>query len=314
MVGRTTMSPDVDSSRATLRTLLYTALAGVVIWRWHATHPPASPPPPSSVARFAQCDGSSPVLVGTHHKSGTVLLTHLLRDACRALRWTCVFNHDGGRHCASASEARALGARICFLQHGIRFQGLAAAPPGAEAEAYRFVHAVRDPLELVLSGYSYHLRTTERWANRPERRWNGTTYRRYLNALPLEAGLLAEMRHSARDNLKTMPRLHARVGARPCTLTLRFEDFSRDWEGTLSSLWALLGVREAAQLAALARVSEKHNVYRHNTTRGRHVSSTSSDRRTAMRQLLRRNRDAIARIREVRRQIGYPRVGQEGSA
>ena len=54
---------------------------------------------------------------------------------------------------------------------------------------YRFIHAIRDPLEVVLSGYQYHLKTTERWANRVERRYNGTTYRRYLNAISQTDGL-----------------------------------------------------------------------------------------------------------------------------
>jgi hypothetical protein len=75
----------------------------------------------------------------------------------------------------------------------------------------------------------------------------------------------------------------------------------------------LLGVTQPADLAVLARVSEKHNVYRHNSTRGSHVSSASTDRRAAMRELIRRSPDAIARIRSVRRKLGYPLVGLEGT-
>lgn len=336
------------SSGEVRRRVLTLLLAVLLFFRWRAAAPPQS--------KFAQCHSIGPVLVGSHHKTGTVLLTHLLKDACDAMDWRCVFNHDRG-HCASVAEARALDADICLLQHGVQFKGLvpsagssrtppavlAAARPRAagvngsvEAQPrrralgagggssgggtevsfdpnYRFVHAVRDPLEVVLSGYLYHLRTTERWANRPESRWNGTTYRAYLNALSLEEGLRAEVRHSARDNLKTMPRLFDRTARRPCTLTLRFEDFATDWEATLGSLWDLLGVTRPAELALLARVSEKHNVYRHNNTRGSHVSSTSTDRRAAMRELIRRSPDAIARIRSVRRKLGYPLVGLEGT-
>lgn len=326
----------------------------VLLMRWQAvTNRPKT-------SRFASCHSAGPVLVGSHHKTGTVLLTHLLRDACKAMHWKCIFNHDKG-HCASAAEARNMGADICLLQHGIQFKGLvpsgsnggkpqhqaptllaaatavavgmtgtagtagtaAPQPSGRSLREsmsdeptyvpnYRFVHAIRDPMEVVLSGYTYHLRTTEKWANRPEARWNGTTYRAYLNALSLEEGLLAEVRHSARDNLKTMPRLYERTGSRKCTYTVKFEDFATDWEGTLTQLWDLLGVTEPKDLALLTRVSEKHNVYRHNTTRGRHVSSTSASKRAAMRELLRRSPDAMARIREVRRKLGYPLVGEEG--
>jgi hypothetical protein len=427
------------SSGELRRRMLVLLLAALLFFRWQATPPPQS--------KFAQCHSTGPVLVGSHHKTGTVLLTHLLKDACYSMDWRCVFNHDRG-HCASVAEAKALGADLCLLQHGVQFKGLvpatdsqhappavvaiprsgsagsthgsaAAQPPGRALgdsssgsgaadpfdPNYRFVHAIRDPLEVfspapstsmhrlpfpppptrlapfrdntatrtfpktlprlppksfspgpfpalpprpfaayahippnpfasflscpfpptpspppshvplqvVLSGYSYHLRTTERWANRAEKRWNGTTYRFYLNALSVEEGLRAEVRHSARDNLKTMPRLFDRTAHRACTLTVRFEDFATDWEGTLGGLWDLMGVTAPADLKRLARVSEKHNVYRHNNTRGSHVSLASSDRRAAMRELLRRSPDAMERIRSVRRKLGYPLVGLEGN-
>ena len=41
----------------------------------------------------------------------------------------------------------------------------------------------------------------------------------------------------------------------------------------------------------------------------RHVSSTSTDRRVAMREILRKSPTGIARIRAVRRRIGYGPVG-----
>ena len=39
--------------------------------------------------------------------------------------------------------------------------------------------------EVVISGYQYHLRTTERWAKVDDERWNGTSYQKHLNQLPL---------------------------------------------------------------------------------------------------------------------------------
>ena len=116
------------------------------------------------------------------------------------LGWRCAFDNDP-LPCASPEQARDAGLQLCFLQHGIRFKVQHSTLP------YRFIHAIRDPMEVVLSGYQYHLKTTERWANRPERRYNGTTYRKYLNALSLHDGLRAEVKHSLRDSLKTMPRL-----------------------------------------------------------------------------------------------------------
>jgi hypothetical protein len=177
---------------------------------------------PRRPSPFAQCHTHAPILVGTHHKTGTVLLQHIFKEACAILMWRCSFNHRP-LPCSSPEEAVANGLQLCFLQHGVRFKL-------SGGSSYRFVHAIRDPMEVVLSGYDYHLHTTERWANvRYKGRWNGTTYVRYLNALPLSEGLQAELTHSLRDSLKTMPRLLNRTGDNPCTLTVRLEDFEHDW-------------------------------------------------------------------------------------
>ena len=264
-------------------------------------HKPATP--------FQACHGDSPILIGTHHKTGTVLLKHIfLKEVCPRMRWRCSLDHDPVA-CASPEEARANGLDVCFLQHGVRFKLAAALKSGTP---FRFIHAIRDPLEVVLSGYQYHRITTERWANRPDRRYNGTSYRKYLNALPLREGLHAEVRHSLRDALKTMPRLLNRTGGRACTLTVRLEDFERDWDGTTAQLWDLLGV-DAVMAARLDRAVAKHNVYA-----GRpkyynpHVTSNSSSGRVLMRQRVRQLPEAYAKIQNVRRKLGYPAVGREG--
>lgn len=78
---------------------------------------------------------------------------------------------------------------------------------------YRGSHFVRDPRDLVVSGYYYHLWTEEKWCNNPEFGWNRITehpyysqyvesreerhprnvsYKEYLNTLDKETGLIVE--------------------------------------------------------------------------------------------------------------------------
>ena len=101
---------------------------------------------PRRPSPFAQCHTRAPILVGTHHKTGTVLLQHIFKEACAILMWRCSFNHRP-LPCSSPEEAVAGGLQLCFLQHGVRFKLQGNHTP------YRFVHAVRDPMEVVLSGY-----------------------------------------------------------------------------------------------------------------------------------------------------------------
>ena len=75
---------------------------------------------PRRPSPFAQCHTHAPILVGTHHKTGTVLLQHIFKEACAILMWRCSFNHRP-LPCSSPEEAVANGLQLCFLQHGVRF-------------------------------------------------------------------------------------------------------------------------------------------------------------------------------------------------
>ena len=269
--------------------LLFVAL----LFRGHVTMS-RSPPTP-----FQQCHGNSPILIGTHHKTGTVLLRHILYEVCPLLQWRCSIDNKPSA-CISPEQARLGGMHLCFLQHGIRFKVQGSTTP------FRFVHVVRDPLEVVLSGYQYHLRTTERWALRPDKRYNGTSYRAHLNSLRARDGLRAELKHSLKDALKTMPRLLNRTSASPCTLTVRLEDFERDWRGTTARLWDLFGVEDAAVAERLDRAIAKHNVYQSDRPRyyNKHVANANVSSRSAMRRLLRDTPDIYSKIQDVRRRLG----------
>jgi hypothetical protein len=79
---------------------------------------------------------------------------------------------------------------------------------------YRGSHFVRDPRDLIVSGYHYHLHTEEKWCNDPGFNWRqlaenpwfshhvvrgkdampaGISYRNFLNSLEKEPGMILEM-------------------------------------------------------------------------------------------------------------------------
>jgi len=79
---------------------------------------------------------------------------------------------------------------------------------------YRGSHFIRDPRDLVISGYYYHLWTTEKWCNAPDFDWSNITrnrlfseyienrvsnyprnisYKDFLNNLDKEKGLILEI-------------------------------------------------------------------------------------------------------------------------
>ncbi len=78
---------------------------------------------------------------------------------------------------------------------------------------YRASHIIRDPRDIVISGYHYHLWTRESWAQIPmgelsdkvKQKWSelpldefkNLSYQQYLNTLSEEEGMLAEMKRTS---------------------------------------------------------------------------------------------------------------------
>jgi hypothetical protein len=71
-------------------------------------------------------------------------------------------------------------------------------------EFFRGSHVIRDPRDVVVSGYFYHLWSTEEWLHVPRPEFGDKTYQEHLKALNLEEGMAAEIRSSASRTLADM--------------------------------------------------------------------------------------------------------------
>jgi hypothetical protein len=58
-------------------------------------------------------------------------------------------------------------------------------------------HLIRDPRDVIVSGYFYHLRTSEKWAHIPKKEYEGKTYQELLLSLDEEEGIKAEIKRAS---------------------------------------------------------------------------------------------------------------------
>ncbi len=58
-------------------------------------------------------------------------------------------------------------------------------------------HMIRDPRDIIISGYFYHLRTNEKWVHEKKKEYGNKSYQEYLKSLSLENGILAEIKRTA---------------------------------------------------------------------------------------------------------------------
>ena len=201
-------------------------------------------------------------VVGTHHKTGTVLIGQVLRMATQKLgamladlmstgaseRSRNSTGGGGGEMLSPLAAARAVQdatalATVPFVRRNWS-ECVAHAKRGKRAicqveharwadleEALRlgmhFVHLIRDPLETCISAYQYHLVTTEAWVHQPREELRGLSWQQYLRNLTDEQGVVAECVRGLPE-LRDMAELHVRAlpFANRSVTTLRLEHVS----------------------------------------------------------------------------------------
>jgi len=120
---------------------------------------------------------------------------------------------------------------------------------------FRISRFIRDPRDLVVSGYFYHRRGAESWvtmASPTEADWyfangcvpeglrtTGLSFAQYLESIPEEDGLLAELEFRAR-HLESMTRWPAE---HPDIVTYRYEDILGNEAAVFGELFDFYGLR-----------------------------------------------------------------------
>jgi len=217
---------------------------------------------------FRQCECPARrlglVFAGSHHKTGTVLLQRLMKVYGGVARLP--FERAGWQRCAAAQR---LEAGICFEEH-VTLGSLASAwlePPSPPAAANaaapgpspaspapllrprgdyaavggaRLVHAVREPLEVCVSSYLYHLHSDEPWLRQNVSWYNGTSLQRLLRSLDTRRGLFLECRRSMLDQVAEQAAAVRATAADARVLTLRMEETEADYDGAMRRLFSFL--------------------------------------------------------------------------
>lgn len=173
-------------------------------------------------------------------KAGTVWFQEVLRSVTRryGLRFQMLQKEPGS---LKPTTDLAFGSPAYF-----RRQDLA-------GRSFRGSHVIRDPRDLVVSGYHYHKVTTEEWCRRPNpKRPGGLSYQAFLLSVDEHEGLMAEIEYMARYTGASMARWNY---DQPEFLEIRYEDTFADDVGTFERLFRWYGFNQRAVQIGLDAVN-----------------------------------------------------------
>lgn len=175
----------------------------------------------------------------THHKAGTVWFASILRAVAEAYGYTLV-----------VQESPAAGAKAEIIVDGNS--------TGAwdSERQLRATHMIRDPRDMVVSGYFYHLWADEPWLLKPNPRYGGLSYRDYLNSVDRQAGLLAEIEWFSRT---TAPRMQSWRYDDPRFLELKYRDVIGQPDEWFPRIFAHYGFVRA-ELPRLTEIAVGHTL------------------------------------------------------
>jgi hypothetical protein len=119
----------------------------------------------------------------------------------------------------------------------------------------RGTHIVRDPRDVAVSGYRYHLWTDEPWVHVPDERYGGLSYQEKLRSLPEAEGMLLEIERTCSWTVGDMRRWDY---SRKDFLELRYEDLIEDEDAGFTRIFTHYGFSDAA-IASSITIARSHS-------------------------------------------------------
>lgn len=198
------------------------------------------------------------ILIGTHHKTGTVWFNSIFKEIA--------FSYDL-HYVKDKASTPPPGYDIYFQDHN-RFD------LAKIATDYRGLHIIRDPRDVLVSACYYHQKSDEPWLHLPQDEFGGQSYHQAINALPdLNAKFLFEMQNSSGRIINQMTSWDY---DNPDFIEMKYEDLIEDVNLKLfHEIFSFLGF-SGKQIPRLLQIAWDNSLFSGNKDGHKHVRSGAS--------------------------------------
>ncbi len=135
------------------------------------------------------------ILIGTHHKTGTIWLGSIFNEIC--FIHSLIFHHRIRVHNGKKENLPT--------HYDIYFENHSAFDLDSIGTPFRGLHMIRDPRDVIISGCFYHQKAVEKWLHLPRKEFQGLTYQQKINSYNnIDDQILFEMKNYGRKTIEDM--------------------------------------------------------------------------------------------------------------
>jgi hypothetical protein len=202
------------------------------------------------------------VLIGTHHKTGTVWMLRIFRAICQKLELEFFYGKQ---------EELPRNFDIFFQEHS-RFD------LDKLQMKYKGIHLIRDPRDIIVSGCFYHQKSQEQWLHIKRKEFGGLTYQEKINSYySLDEQIMFEM-----ENLALLEDIQEMLSIRkmlswnynnPAFIEIKYEDLISDENLLLfHKIFTFLGFPNK-YIPEILRIAYDNSLFNGNLQKSIHIRS-----------------------------------------
>ncbi|MGD1712326.1 sulfotransferase domain-containing protein [Dapis sp. BLCC M172] len=198
------------------------------------------------------------VLIGTHHKTGTVWMANIFNSIASYYDLKCYANRG------NKSFICPSGNFDIFLQDHSFFDF-------DNLSNYKGLHIIRDPRDIVVSGCFYHTKSSEKWLHLKREEFGGLTYQEKLNSYSsFDDKLIFEMENSSRNVIQDMKSWNYDNSD---FIEIKYEDLIQDIDLNLfREIFHFLGFKERV-IPRLLKIAYRKSLFSGQVSNNKHIRS-----------------------------------------
>ena len=206
----------------------------------------------------SECELENKVLIGTHHKTGTVWLASIFKIISQF--YSLKYNHSKRGTSPEDFEIFMHDHRKLDLDQ-YKFE-------------YRGMHIIRDPRDVIISGTFYHQKSDEHWLHEKQEQFDGMSYQEKINSIEgLDEKILFEMDNASNVTINEMINWNY---SNPDFIEIKYEDLIEDSDLKLfHEIFTFLGFPGKA-IPGLLNIAFNKSLFSGQVSRKGHIRSGKS--------------------------------------